>query len=233
MLAQREDCHMDLATAEALARDIEGWLNLAEGHLLYKLARSVTGRGAIVEVGSHMGKSTTWLACGSLSGKGSTVYAVDPWDGSGEAPEAFLHNIRAACIDKLVSPIPMSSEKAAASFDQPVELIFIDGDHSYEAVRLDLELWLRKVVEGGVLAFHDSIQFPGVARMLEAHVFPSNQFADARLSRSITIVRKVERQGVIGGLRMRLGARSFQRKRARLARRLATGRRLHRGRDAK
>jgi hypothetical protein len=161
------------------------------------------------------------------------VYAVDPWSGSGGVSEAFLHNIRTAGVDKLVFPIPMSSEEAAASFDQPVEFIFIDGDHSYEGVRLDLELWFPKIVEGGVLALHDSIQFPGVARMLEEHVFPSKQFADARICRSITVVRKVARPGVIGGLRMRLGARSFQRKRARLARRLASGRRLNRRCDAR
>ena len=218
---------MDITRAETLADGIDGFLNLAEGRLLYELARRVTGRGVIVEVGSHQGKSTTWLACGSLAGSGTTLYAVDPWDGSGKVPEDFRRNIRNAGVEQTISPIPMRSEEAAASFDQPVELIFIDGDHSYEAVRLDLKVWLPKVVEGGVLAFHDSIQFSGVARMLTEHVFPSPGFADGRLCRSLTVVRKVARPGVLGRLRMRLAARSFQRKYSRLAQRRATGRRLH------
>ncbi|HUS95281.1 MAG TPA: class I SAM-dependent methyltransferase [Hyphomicrobiaceae bacterium] len=47
------------------------------------------------------------------------------------------------------------SGKCHAAFDGPVHLLFVDGDHRYEAVKADIEGWAPKVVSGGVIAFHD------------------------------------------------------------------------------
>lgn len=38
----------------------------------------------------------------------------------------------------------------------PVDLVFIDGDHSYEGCRGDWESWHAHVVPGGYVAFHDA-----------------------------------------------------------------------------
>lgn len=37
----------------------------------------------------------------------------------------------------------------------PVHLVFVDGDHSYEACRGDIEAWEPHIAEGGYLVFHD------------------------------------------------------------------------------
>ena len=52
---------MNLATTRALADAAGGWLNEAEGLLLYRLARNCSGKGVIVEIGSWKGRSTIWL----------------------------------------------------------------------------------------------------------------------------------------------------------------------------
>jgi predicted O-methyltransferase YrrM len=49
-----------------------------------------------------------------------------------------------------------TSEAAARDWDLDVDLVFIDGDHSEAACRLDWELWHRFVEPGGVVAFHDA-----------------------------------------------------------------------------
>ncbi|MDH5305706.1 MAG: class I SAM-dependent methyltransferase, partial [Myxococcales bacterium] len=102
---------MQMKLAEQKAARVEGFLNLREGRLLFALARAARGRGAIVEIGSHRGKSTVWIACGSLSGRAAPVYAVDPWERTGpdgrRHQEVFLENIRAAGVEKLVTPIAM------------------------------------------------------------------------------------------------------------------------------
>ena len=41
-------------------RHIEGWLGDHEGYLLFRLARDAEGAGAIVEIGSWMGRSTAF-----------------------------------------------------------------------------------------------------------------------------------------------------------------------------
>ena len=48
-------------------------------------------------------------------------------------------------------------------------MIFLDADHSYEAVRLDIETWLPKVKKNGILAGHDYINLlhPGVKRAVD------------------------------------------------------------------
>lgn len=38
---------------------------------------------------------------------------------------------------------------------QPVDMVFIDGDHSYEGCKGDIEAWLPNIKPGGILAVHD------------------------------------------------------------------------------
>lgn len=52
---------------------------------------------------------------------------------------------------------------------KPVDFLFIDGDHSYEGVKLDFEMYHGLVRSGGLVAFHDIAPNPevreyGVAR---------------------------------------------------------------------
>jgi predicted O-methyltransferase YrrM len=54
------------------------------------------------------------------------------------------------------------SVEALASWDgTSLDLVFIDGDHSYEAVRADWEGWSKFVRPNGAVAFHDAISAPG------------------------------------------------------------------------
>jgi predicted O-methyltransferase YrrM len=59
---------------------------------------------------------------------------------------------------------PADSALAAARFDDAsLDAVFIDADHSEEAVTRDIAAWLPKVKRGGVIAGHDVDQF-GVAK---------------------------------------------------------------------
>ena len=50
--------------------------------------------------------------------------------------------------------------------DRPVDFLFIDADHSYDAVKRDYEMYSPLVRPGGVVGFHDvaPLHFEGVAR---------------------------------------------------------------------
>ena len=143
----------------AAASAIDGWLSDAQGRALYDAAAATTGRGAIVEIGSWKGRSTVWLAAGAREA-GRRIYAIDPHRGSREDPAAntlaeFLGNIRRAGVEDAVEPLVMTSAEAAAHVDGGIELLFVDGDHSLEGARRDAELWLPRLVPGGVLMMHD------------------------------------------------------------------------------
>jgi len=48
------------------------------------------------------------------------------------------------------------SFNVAKTWKEPIDYIFIDGDHNYEAVKKDMEDWLPHVKQGGYMSFHDS-----------------------------------------------------------------------------
>lgn len=191
---------MELEETKRLADQVEGWLTDKEGELLYNLARNCTGRGVIVEIGSWKGKSTVWLGQGSKRGKQVKIYAVDPHTGASEQRamygevwtfEEFKKNIQSAQVDHLIVPLVKTSEAAAGDFNQPVELIFIDGAHEYDFVKLDFDLWFPKLIEGGFIAFHDSILGPGVKKVVKGLVFKSRNFRKIGLADYITYAQKV------------------------------------------
>lgn len=160
---------------------IPGYLHEVQGYALMILAESGPGVGGIVEIGSFFGKSTCWLAAGTKKAQREKVTAVDHFKGSpehqagqacaspllereGTTYNAFLENIRKFGVEDWVVPMRMSSEEAAAQWSGPIRLLFIDGDHSYEASKKDFETWAPFVVHGGVIAFHDIYEWTGVTQ---------------------------------------------------------------------
>ena len=186
--------------AREIASTIDGWLSDAQGRALFDAAASTTGRGHIVEIGSWKGRSTTWLAMGArLAGR--RVYAIDPHHHSHEDPEAatlaeFQENLRRAGVANVVDPIVMRSEEAAAHISGPVELLFIDGDHSDDGARRDAERWLPRLVPGGTVMFHDvaTAAYTGPRRVFRRMLCWDSRFDDIRRVGSMTVARRTSRR---------------------------------------
>lgn len=189
-----------MQTIEEILTTVDGWLHPKEAGLLYGLARECKGRGAIVEIGSWKGKSTICLSRGSLAGNKTKVHAIDPHTGSPEHSkqfgvvwtfDEFRRNIENAGMTEMVTPHVDYSDAVARTFDEPVELIFIDGLHEYEGVKIDFDSWFPKVIEHGTMAFHDTTCWPGVLRVMSEDVFKSKLFRKVRFTRSIVYGEKV------------------------------------------
>ena len=153
---------------------VRGLITRAEGEHLAHLASEAPPWSAIVEIGSHTGRSTLYLAAGAREG-GSHVTAVDPWpdpgytahyDGStnddpfdfktGQAVfEAFCDNMTAAEAWPQVTVLRAPSLEVARVWVNPVGLLFLDAMHGYPDVLADCEAWLDKVTPGGMVALHD------------------------------------------------------------------------------
>ena len=184
--------------------ELPGWLSYEEGETLYTLAKACTGRGVIVEIGSWRGKSTTCLGLGSKAGNQVAIYAIDPH--SEHTFGDFTRNVEAAGISDLVTPMPGRSQDLAEGFDHPIELLFIDGAHQYDLVLEDFERWVPKVVEGGVVAMHDTTWFEGPRRVADELIFKSRRFKDARyVFSSTTVATKVAENSAVDRARNRFG----------------------------
>jgi MMP 1-O-methyltransferase len=153
---------------------------------LYLLAAELPAGACVVEIGSWVGVGTCYLAAGLRAAAGGSVYAVDTFRGTTLDPKSqtawaasvaklggstlplLRRHLRRFGLEPLVVPIEADSVAAAAGYaGPPIDLLYIDGDHVYEAVRADFEAWRGKVRPGGLLAFHDvDDRHPGVARLV-------------------------------------------------------------------
>ena len=127
----------------------------------YLTDKGLTGRA--VEVGTHRGEFARVLL---LTWKGSLT-CVDPWDeavgdghlvGRGVTREDDYRaaEARLGKFGRRVELVRLTSAEAAPLVpDSALDFVYVDGDHSYEAVLQDLTLWWPKLRPGGVLAGHD------------------------------------------------------------------------------
>ena len=190
----------DLArdTALTAVADIDGWLTPGESALLFDLARRCPANAVVVEIGSWRGKSTVLLASGVRS-SGGRVFAIDPHEGTtagipSAGVAALTANLERAGVSDAVTPIVARSADAAATFDRPIDLLFIDGDHAEASARRDIGDWLPKVVPGGRVAFHDIVNpiVPGARRALIAALWRSHRLGRVGFVDSIAYAECVE-----------------------------------------
>jgi MMP 1-O-methyltransferase len=145
-------------------------LMLDEAAYLYRLARDV-GPGTAVEIGRYKGGSTFVLAAG-MHPQGRLV-SYDPHVKlRGGDPDAPLRSaLQRYGLDERVELVVGDSRTAEAPAG-PVHLVFVDGDHRYEAVKADHERWTSLLAPGGHVLFHDAVEGafavadPGVARLV-------------------------------------------------------------------
>jgi predicted O-methyltransferase YrrM len=137
---------------------------------LFNLARECSQGARALEIGSYLGASACYLAAG-LAHVGGTLVCVDTWqnqtmpDGEHDTFAEFQKNV-AAVRERLTLIRKPTQELSAAELGGPFDLVFIDGDHSYEAVRRDFELVEPCVKPRGVVALHDVRAHPGVGRLV-------------------------------------------------------------------
>lgn len=134
----------------------------AEAAVIADLAAAAT---AAVEIGVYEGASAA-VICGALP-PGARLDLIDPFvdetgyalpAGWGATERATRRVVARACRKGGPSVTWHVARSADVGRDwaDPVDLVFIDGDHSEAACRIDWDLFHPHVAPGGVVAFHDA-----------------------------------------------------------------------------
>jgi predicted O-methyltransferase YrrM len=189
---------------------IDGWLTVDEAVTLFELARSLPDRQpTAVEIGCWQGKSSICIARGLLGKQEPRLCCIDPFDASGDAASAplyadraaaatsklrdkFERNLREAGVRDIVDVRQGTSEELAAKWSEPIDLLFVDGDHEDEAVRRDFDQWAHRVRPGGFLCLHDAVhpEHTGPARVVRELVEPDPAWVERRFVDSMFVARK-------------------------------------------
>jgi hypothetical protein len=106
----------------------------------------------------------------------STLYCVDTWkndamsEGKRDTYDDFLANTES--YGTVIRPIRAKSEDAAKHFTCKIDLIFLDGDHDYSAVKSDWTAWRGHLGAGATVVMHDIGWAQGVQRLVAEEIEP-------------------------------------------------------------
>ena len=121
------------------------------------LTRSLT----MYEIGSYAGESAEIFAENFKK-----IYCVDPWEhGYDDERDWASHNngkivedafdARVSKYDNVVKRKISSIDCSKEVRDNSIDLVYIDGNHTYEAILEDIKAWYPKIRTGGFLSGHD------------------------------------------------------------------------------
>lgn len=143
-----------------------GWIAAPDqDHLIQflpKMAQEFSQPLRIVEVGVFAGSTTRGLTILT----GGFVTGIDNWrdvhpesgcHGVNKQEELFWHVLKdhGTDVSKQAKLIVGNSQEVGRHWNEPIDLLFIDGDHSYDGALADIQLFMPHVVKNGYCLIDD------------------------------------------------------------------------------
>lgn len=175
---------------------VHGHLSDKEVDFLFLLGAARTAPGAVLEIGSYMGRSTVILAAAARLAGDQQVVAVDPLTspaptdpdlaGAESVEPEFRRNLEQAGVADRVEFHKAFSEELSPDWDRPLRVLWIDGDHTLEGARRDMRGFAPHLADGGIVAMHDVLhRRPGPMRVFMEEVLLSERFGACGIVGSI------------------------------------------------
>ncbi len=161
------------AAAWKKANGIPGWLTEVNGSVFWAVIEECQPK-TVVEIGSYMGRSTALMGLAlKRFSPTSRLVAIDPHTGDRQHLERidvevlpteglFRQHMRGADVLDMLEIHVATSQEVAQTWTDPVDLLYIDGWHSYQAVRSDAQNWLPHLTDDGLVCFDDVGTYPEV-----------------------------------------------------------------------
>jgi len=144
-------------------KDLQGKAWVGHTPFAYWLVAALKPK-TLVELGTHGGGSYFSFCQSVIDNKLDTkTYAIDTWMGEKQAgfySESLFKKVMDFNIehfDNFSTLMKMTFDEALNEFDDnSVDLLHIDGFHSYEAVSNDFREWYPKLSKEAIVLFHDT-----------------------------------------------------------------------------
>jgi len=175
-----------------------GYLSEREARFLMAAAALSPAEGKNLEIGSFKGRSTVAIAYVTRELGLGKVVAVDPHTspastdpdlrrvGQTTSFDDFVTNLRTAGVFERVEIKRAYSHDLAREWKDPIRFLWIDGDHTYEGAKADIEMFKPYLSPGAIVAMHDVLgTFEGALRVFVEEVLGSDDFGPAGFSGSI------------------------------------------------
>jgi predicted O-methyltransferase YrrM len=161
------------------------------------LSRHAWGRRRLVEIGVWHGVTTKRIR--SVMNPDGVLTAVDPFP-SGRLgislQERIAHSEVGEVSNGTVTWVRTTGAEAARGHE-PVDFVFIDGDHSEEGLLADWEAWSPLVEPGGIVALHDSrssrrrvIDDAGSVKVTNEVILPDKRFELVETVDTLTVLER-------------------------------------------
>lgn len=136
-----------------------------------RLVEDVPEGGTIGELGCYKGRSLCSVA-DIIKRKKLKVFVVDVFTGTAseghwepDYKNEFESNLkRFGILENATTFRGTTNEHTSSFMDNTFDLIFIDADHAYPAIRQDIDNWTCKIKKGGTISGHDYGTHPGIAQ---------------------------------------------------------------------
>jgi predicted O-methyltransferase YrrM len=156
------------------AYGVQSHLTDDERFKLYELAQ---GKKKILEIGSYLGASATCF--GAAAQSQTKIFCIDTWnndamtEGKKDTFTSFSNNT-APFKENIVPVRGFSTEviDKVKTLTPELDVLFIDGDHSYEGAKADWEGYKSFLKKGSIVIFHDIGWAEGVQRVVAEDVKP-------------------------------------------------------------
>lgn len=140
--------HMTLPPPGALPAE---FIRLCPWEMEYLFTVARRARHGILETGRFNGGSLFVMACAAKPGV--PLYSID---NNPQNDTVLLERLSAAVPDAKLELIVGDSQHARYPQIGTVDVLFIDGDHSYEGCMADIVNWYGSLAVNGHLLFHDA-----------------------------------------------------------------------------
>lgn len=153
-------------------RSISGWATYAPFYAWASQQVPLVG-ARCVECGVAYGQGVSSLAV-ELLNRGCTDARIDLVD-TGD-PSTALRNLEP--VRGVIGSFHNMNSWEAASLYEPgsLDLVYIDANHSKEAVLRDIAAWRTRLKPGAILAGHDFAAYPGLGGVIDAVIESFSKF---------------------------------------------------------